>query len=49
MNSQRAKFDIRIKRVYEKASPDDGARFLVDGPQQAGEARAKEAGLTFNG
>jgi uncharacterized protein YeaO (DUF488 family) len=31
MNSQRAKFDIRIKRVYEKASPDDGARFLVDG------------------
>lgn len=31
MNSQRAKFDIRIKRVYEKSSPDDGVRFLVDG------------------
>lgn len=31
MNSQRAKFDIRIKRVYEKSSPEDGARFLVDG------------------
>ncbi len=31
MASQRAKFDIRIKRVYEKSSPDDGARFLVDG------------------
>ncbi|HWC58863.1 MAG TPA: DUF488 family protein [Verrucomicrobiae bacterium] len=31
MTSRREKFDIRIKRVYEKSSPDDGARFLVDG------------------
>src|SRR5215467_9731946 len=31
MASRRAKFDIQVKRVYEDASSDDGARFLVDG------------------
>jgi uncharacterized protein YeaO (DUF488 family) len=35
MTSQRAtpsgNFEIHIKRVYEKSSPEEGARFLVDG------------------
>jgi uncharacterized protein YeaO (DUF488 family) len=31
MISQRANFEIRIPRVYEKSSAEDGARFLVDG------------------
>lgn len=26
----RNKFDIRIKRIYEPASPDDGRRILID-------------------
>jgi len=30
-SSRRGKFDVRIKRVYEDLSPEDGARFLVDG------------------
>jgi uncharacterized protein YeaO (DUF488 family) len=31
MASRRGKSEIQVKRVYEDASPDDGARFLVDG------------------
>jgi uncharacterized protein YeaO (DUF488 family) len=31
MTAQRGKFDIGIRRVYEEAAPDEGARFLVDG------------------
>ena len=31
MASRHGKSDIQVKRVYEDASPDVGARFLVDG------------------
>jgi uncharacterized protein YeaO (DUF488 family) len=31
MTAQRGKFEIRIKRVYDESSSDEGARFLVDG------------------
>jgi uncharacterized protein YeaO (DUF488 family) len=31
MASARGNCEIRVRRVYEPAAPDDGARFLVDG------------------
>jgi len=31
MTSKRGKSGIQVKRVYEEAAADDGARFLVDG------------------
>lgn len=31
MSSQRANFEIRIQRVYEKSLAENGTRFLVDG------------------
>jgi len=47
MSSQRAKFEIRIKRVYEKSSPNDGARFLVDGLWPRGVAKSSLKGVEW--
>ena len=47
MSRQRAKFEIRIKRVYEGSSPDDGARFLVDGLWPRGVSKSELKGVEW--
>jgi uncharacterized protein YeaO (DUF488 family) len=47
MSIQRAKFEIRIKRVYEKSSPEVGARFLVDGLWPRGVSKSSLKGVEW--
>jgi uncharacterized protein YeaO (DUF488 family) len=44
---ERAKFEIRIKRVYEGSSTDDGARFLVDGLWPRGVSKSALKGVEW--
>jgi uncharacterized protein YeaO (DUF488 family) len=47
MSSQRAKFEIRIQRVYEKLSSDDRVRFLVDGLWPRGISKSALKGVAW--
>ena len=47
MSSEHAKFKIRIQRVYEKSSLEDGARFLVDGLWPRGVSRSALKGVQW--
>jgi len=40
-------FGFRVKRVYEDASPDDGARFLVDGLWPRGVSKKSQASVQW--
>jgi len=47
MSSKRGKMDIQVKRVYEEASPQDGARFLVDGLWPRGVSKSALKGVEW--
>ena len=47
MNSKREKTHIQVKRVYEEASPQDGARFLVDGLWPRGVSKSALKGVEW--
>jgi len=47
MASKLGKSNIEVKRVYEKTSADDGARFLVDGLLPRGVSKSKLKGVEW--
>ena len=47
MTSKRGKSRIEVKRVYEEASPEDGARFLVDGLWPRGVSKSALKGVEW--